>query len=116
MKLLALTLPDINGSPNTLNLNKSIPMGGTDMLTNIVSTALNLAIVVAIISCLFMLIWAGFDWIFSEGDKQKVAKARQRLVMAILGLVLVFMSFMIINIIYTFFFGAGMTFTSNRMP
>jgi hypothetical protein len=57
-----------------------------------------------------MLIWGGFDWITSEGDKQKVANARQRLAMAIIGLIVVFLSFMIVNIVSTFFFGAGAHF------
>jgi TRAP-type C4-dicarboxylate transport system permease small subunit len=105
MKYLALTLPGGNSVNTTL-----VPTGGTDMLTNIISVALNLAIIAAIIICLFMLIWGGFDWITSEGDKQKVANARQRLAMAIIGLIVVFLSFMIVNIVSTFFFGAGAHF------
>jgi fatty acid desaturase len=45
----------------------------------------------------------GFEWIFSQGDKQKVAQARQRLTMSVIGLILIFLSFMIINILYGFF-------------
>jgi len=50
-----------------------------------------------------MLILGGFEWIFSQGDKQKVAQARQRLTMSVIGLILIFLSFMIINILYGFF-------------
>jgi len=109
MKYLAFTLPGNNGSVNIIPPT-GIHTGGAGTLNNIIGVALDLAILSAIIVCLFMLIWGGFDWLVSEGDKQKVAKARQRLSMAIIGLVVVFLSFMIINIIYTFFFGASFNF------
>jgi cbb3-type cytochrome oxidase subunit 3 len=70
---------------------------------NIINVGLDLAVIAAIFVCLFMLILGGFGWIFSQGDKQKVAQARQRLAFSIIGLILVFTSFMIITIIYTFF-------------
>ena len=101
MKYLAtLQLP--GGNSITTNI---VPTGGPSTLASIIATGLDLAVMAAIIVCLFMLIWAGFDWIFSEGDKQKVARARQRLVVSIIGLIVIFMSFMIINLIYGFFFG-----------
>ena len=113
MKYLTLTLPGVSGPPINFTGPKDVPSGGgigpLD-LASIISTAFELAILVAIIACLIMLIWGGFDWMVSEGDKQKVAKARQRLTMAVIGLVVVFMSFMIINIIYGFFFGGVVDF------
>src|ERR1035437_5447604 len=110
MKYLALTIPG-NGDITT---PADILSGGPSTLSNIIGTGLNLAVVVAIIVCLFMLIWAGFDWMMSEGDKQKVAKARQRLVMSIVGLAVIFISFLIINIIYTFFFQHGVNFLATQ--
>jgi hypothetical protein len=109
MKYLALQIPG-NYSVTT-NL---VPTGGPSSLANIISTGLNLAIVVAILVCLFMFILGGFNWILSQGDKQKIAQARQRLVMSILGLAVIFMSFIIINIIYTFFFGGAINFLGSQ--
>lgn len=111
MHYLALNIPNVNGGSTALNIN-GVPTGGLDAsntLNAIISTGIDLLIIAAIFICLFMLILAGFEWIFSQGDKQKIAGARQRIAMSILGIVLIFASFLIINVLYTFFFGAGFT-------
>ena len=108
MKYLALQLP--GGNAITTNI---VPTGGPGTLNSIVTTGLNLAILAAIFVCLFIFVLGGFEWIFSQGDKQKVAKARNRLTMATLGLIVVFTSFLIINVIYVFFFGHGIDFLAS---
>ncbi len=113
MNYLALKLPDINGSSNSINVN-SVPTGGPGELSAIISVAVNIAVIGAIFVCLFMLISGGFDWITSQGDKQKVAKARDKLSMSIIGLILVLASFMIINILYAFFFGKVVNFLGSQ--
>jgi uncharacterized membrane protein len=114
MKYLALTIPGNGGDINITAPAQGIQSGGPITLDKIIGVGLELAVFVAVIVCLFMLIWAGFDWLLSEGDKQKVAKARQRLVFSIIGLVVIFMSFMIINIIYTFFFQQSFNFLATQ--
>jgi hypothetical protein len=109
MRYLALQIPGGNSITTTL-----VPTGGPGTLANIISTVLNLAVVGAIIVCLFMLILGGFNWITSEGDKQKIAQARQRLAMSIIGLAVVFLSFLIINVIYAFFFGGAVNFLGSQ--
>jgi hypothetical protein len=54
---------------------------------------------------LFYLIWGGLSWITSEGDKQRLAQARTRIVFAIIGLIIVFLAYLIVNIVLGFFFG-----------
>jgi hypothetical protein len=111
MKYIALQIPGANGAAQNFVGPKNIPTGGGPLaLASIIGTALELAVMVAVISCLFMFIWGGFDYLVSEGDKQKVAKARQRLAMAVIGLIVIFMSFFIINTIYAFFFGSAVDF------
>jgi len=44
-------------------------------------------------------VWGSVDWIFSGGDKEKVAAARKKITNAIIGLVLLSLSFVIINIV-----------------
>jgi len=104
MKILSFSIPGANGTPVDISGVGGMPHGGASSLGGIIATGLNLAILAAIIVCLFMLILGGFGWMTSEGDKQKVAQARQRLTMSIVGLIVIFLSFMIINIIYVFFF------------
>jgi hypothetical protein len=109
MKYLALQLPGENSITTSV-----VPTGGPHVLDRIIGTGLTLAVMAAVIVCLLMLILSGFEWIFSEGDKQKVAKARQRLAMSIIGLIVIFMSFMLINLIYTFFFGQTFNFLASQ--
>jgi len=107
MKLLALQIPDANGNPINIQGAVGMPQGGTGSLANIVGTGLNLLILAAVILCLLFLIWGGFSWLMSEGDKQKIGQARQKIVFAIIGLLVVFMAFFIINVFYRFFLGSG---------
>jgi hypothetical protein len=110
MKYLALTIPGNNGPIDIKAPSGIISTGGPHTLANIINVGLDFAVLAAIIVCLFSLLLGGFNWITSEGDKQKVANARQRLVFSIIGLIVIFLSFMIINIIYTFFFGKAVNF------
>jgi TRAP-type C4-dicarboxylate transport system permease small subunit len=64
---------------------------------------LSLLILIAIIISLLYLVWGGFDWITSTGEKQKIEKARTKIVFALLGLVVVFISFFIVNVLAGFF-------------
>ena len=41
----------------------------------------------------------------SEGDKQRISNARQKVVYSIIGLAIVFMAFLMINVFYRFFLG-----------
>ncbi len=109
MKYLTLTIPGNDGPVNFLPPNH-VPTGGPSALDSIIKTGLQLAILAGVIVCLFMLIWGGFDWMLSQGDKQKVANARNRLVFSVIGLFVIFLSFMIINIIFGFFFGGPIDF------
>lgn len=86
-----------SGAPN------SAPKAG---FNSIISLIINLLILAAILLSLLYLIWGGFDWITSGGDKQKLQSARHKVVFAIIGLVIVFLVFFIINTIY-YFFGLG---------
>ena len=53
--------------------------------------------VIATIAALFFLIWGGISWASSGGEKEKLEKARKKIIYAIIGLCIVFLSFFIIN-------------------
>ena len=55
------------------------------------------------------MIWGGIDWITSEGDKKKLDSARGKITLAILGLIVVFVAFILAQIIFNFF---GVTFNN----
>jgi hypothetical protein len=65
------------------------------IIANIIFWAIGLAGTVA----LFMIIFAGYQLLFSGGDAKAVEGARKTLTFAILGLVLIFLSFMILSTI-----------------
>lgn len=69
--------------------------------------------VIAAIIALFYLIYGAIKWIISEGDKQKVADARNHIIAAIVGLVIVFLSFFILSIILGLF---GISFENLVIP
>ena len=105
MKLLALQIFDAQGNTIQINGIGGMPDLGRTTLENIVGTGLDLLVLAAVILCLLYFIWGGINWMMSEGDKQKINQARQKLVFSIIGLGVVFISFLIINIFYWFFLG-----------
>lgn len=77
---------------------------GFDTLSNIISVGIQLATTIAILFALLSVVWGAMQWITSEGDKQKVHNARSRIIFSIVGLALIFLSFLIIRVV-SFFFG-----------
>lgn len=98
MEKLALT---ISGTP--IRGAGGAPTGGQLSLEKILQVGIVYLYIGAIVLALFFLVWGGVSWITSEGDKQKLAQARQRIVMAIIGLIIVFLAFLIINTMGNFF-------------
>lgn len=69
----------------------------------IVGRIITIAFVLAIVIALGFLVYGGIKWITSGGDKTAVEGARNTIVAAIVGLVIVFLSYFILNIILGFF-------------
>jgi len=46
-----------------------------------------------------MLVWGGFQWMTSAGNPAKIGEAKDRLISAVLGLVLILASWLILNTI-----------------
>ena len=63
---------------------------------------ITLIYIVATIVLLFMLLWGAFDWLTSEGDKEKVENARRKIINAIVGIMLFAIAFAIIQVIGQF--------------
>lgn len=73
----------------------------------VVTEILGWVIGIAALVCLAMLIWGAFNYMTSGGDKNKTATARSRIIFAIVGLLLVALSFSIAVIIQNLVFGEG---------
>lgn len=70
---------------------------------NVLSTVLQFIFVLAIVAALLYLIWGGFKWLTSGGDKTAVTQARDHIIAAIIGLVVIFLSYLIINLLLGLF-------------
>jgi cytochrome bd-type quinol oxidase subunit 2 len=60
-------------------------------------------IIIAVIIALVYLIYGGIKWITSKGEKTEVEAARNHIMAAILGLVVVFLTLFILTIVLTAF-------------
>lgn len=103
MEKLVLSIPIGTGGSAKIDVPKGIPTGGISKLSEIISAALTLLLIFVIVLALFVIIYSGIQWIISGGDKQKVEQARGRLTFAIIGLLVAFFSFLIVNFIGNLF-------------
>ncbi|MBI4096292.1 MAG: hypothetical protein HY425_01100 [Candidatus Levybacteria bacterium] len=102
---IALSIPDGNGTPMQIDsgLPKGVPTGGIETASKAIGVILDFAIIAAIIFSLYLLVRGGINMTTSGGDKERFAKGRERLRYAIIGLIIVFLSFGLINLIGGFF-------------
>lgn len=82
-----LTLPGGN------NINNPITQPGLGDLTGVVSGFLNIGFFIAGFLLLAWFSWGVFQYIFASGNKESLAKARARIQWAIIGFLIVVISF-----------------------
>lgn len=82
---------------------KKLCEAGTTSISGIVSAFIAFIFFIAIIIAIFYLLWGGVKWITSAGDKAAIEAARGHIIAAIAGLVILFLTFLIFNILLTFF-------------
>ncbi len=68
-------------------------------LGRLFSVAVQLVLILAGIVMLIYLLWGGFDWITCGGEKEKLIKARDKLVYAIIGMIIIVACFTIFGIV-----------------
>lgn len=79
----------------------------------IVGRGITIIFVIAIVIALVFLVYGGVKWILSGGDKAAVESARNTIVAAVVGLVIVFLSYFILNIVLGFF---GLSLAALSLP
>lgn len=75
----------------------------------LVGKVVTILFILAAVVALIFLIWGGIKWIISGGDKSGVEAARNTIVAAVVGLIVVFLSYFILTIILRFFLGTSFT-------
>ncbi len=105
LDLSTVVLTDVN--PCAQTPKPAYCIGGG--IGGVVAIAVEFFFVIAVIISLGFIIYGGIRWITSGGDKQAVATARSTLIAAIVGLLIVFFSYLILNFVLTFLTGSDIT-------
>ncbi|TSC83673.1 MAG: membrane protein of unknown function [Parcubacteria group bacterium Gr01-1014_13] len=71
--------------------------GNVTEATTIISTAIKAALGIVGALALLMLVWGGFQWLTSAGNPEKVKSGTQTMIWAIIGVVLVFASYLVLS-------------------
>lgn len=82
-------------------------LGASD-LGKVITNGINFLFVVAAMLALVFLIIGGVKWLTSQGEKEGVNKARETIVAAIVGLVIIFLSYLIVNFVLNLFVGVNL--------
>ena len=80
---MKLTANDIGGIFGTIAPPPGTPGGSSDPVTaisSLFSFGLQFILVIAAISLLIYLLWGAMDWLFSNGEKEKLAKAQNKII------------------------------------
>ena len=80
---------------------------GAGGLSNLLSNIIVVFYTFAAITLVFMIIWGAFDWITSGGEKEKIDAARNKIVNAIIGIIIFAVAFAILQVLGIF---TGFTF------
>lgn len=104
---------------NTVNVqitppNQFVP-GGNITIDRVISFALGLLLAIGVLAAVAFLIWGGIKWITSGGDKGKVDGARSTIVAAVIGLIVLLLSFVILSFVIQIL-GVGNNIFDIRIP
>lgn len=79
----------------------------------VINTAVVVILVAAVLIALFFLLWGAIRWILSGGDKAKVETARSTIIAAIVGLIIAFLAYFILQIVLSIF---GLDLAQLQLP
>lgn len=96
----------INDKDSTTNLNENTACikTGDCQLNDFMLVAVNVSnIILALVGSLslFAFIYGGIMWLLSAGDAEKVMTGKRAIIGAVIGLAIVFTSFMIIQLVFS---------------
>jgi len=87
-------------------------LGGTN-IANTIQNIMVFFVMLAVVIALVYLLYGGIRWITSGGEKTNVEAARNHIIAAIMGLIVVFLAIFILSIILA---GFGISFSSLKIP
>jgi hypothetical protein len=99
MERLSFKIPGYDELEGT----NGMPDSSYSTFENFIRWGITVTMIVASLVCLALLIMGGIQWITSSGDKGGLEGARNRIIYALIGLVIIFSSFLIIQVVGNFF-------------
>lgn len=93
MKELALTLPGTSGG-RIYNPPLNFP-ASTTTLADVVNLALQIGLYIGGALMFFWAVWGVFDYIRAEGNKENLGKARKKIQWAIVGFIILILTFFV---------------------
>lgn len=94
--------------PPGLDIGKNFGYGNFTSLGQVVSQLVVPLFSLAAFVVTWYFLWGAFDWITSEGDKQRVADARNKITQAIIGFIILIFAFFILQFILYKLFGINL--------
>lgn len=96
-----LLAQDVGSIFGTIAPPTGTPAGGNPVLGigKLFSVVIQLVILVAAITTLIQLLLGAIDWINSSGEKEKLTKAQNKIMNAVVGLLLVIVAFVVFSVI-----------------
>jgi hypothetical protein len=96
----AQTVEDIFGQVEEPEAIKGIE-GETpgERIGKVISNVLRIILIAGSLAVMLMLVWGAFQWITSGGDKEGLAKAKARIIQAIIGLTILALSGVILTVL-----------------
>jgi len=102
-KLLVVPIAQVINNPALGNLGR---LSGEEFFAKLIPALIGLGFVVGAIIFVFMLVYGAILWISSGGDKMRMESARSKIANALIGIVILFGFFAILNLV-SCFFGIG---------
>lgn len=100
-------------SDTTNDIAKTLCALGGENVGRTVRNVVVFFVILAVVIALLYLLYGGVKWITSKGDKAEVESARNHIIAAIIGLIVVFLAVFIVSIVLTAF---GLNFSSLVIP
>lgn len=107
-----------NPSPTQDQSNKTLPTLENPLkaknVTELLYTAVDLAIFIGIIIAVLMFIYIGFKFVMAQGNSSKLAEARQWFLWAVIGTAILISAKVIVSVIQNTLSSAGVTILNNK--
>ncbi|MFA6198215.1 MAG: hypothetical protein WC734_03640 [Patescibacteria group bacterium] len=104
--LLAVAIPTLAATPATGSgvLNNPLGNGNPDMrIEDVIILVIKYLVGVLGIIALVMVVYGGFQYIYSAGNSERLQKARDTIIYAIIGMVIVILSLSILRFVTSAF-------------